>query len=437
MSFSLGASALTLWLCSSAGAAAPKVHQAPPDPQSVAPEPSTPNWYDPKARRWSGFAQIDYIDRQSSLDELSPSDRHPLNERRFLLRNARLRYQRAWSHVSMRAELELLLSPGVVRPTNVELRLHSGELLGVDARVELRAGLIPIPFGFEMNAQGHGDRFFGERSMISRAFLPGRFDLGLAVLGQYRSLSVIFAVQNGEPVGVGKFSYLDPNKAKDLTARVSVAQDLGSKFHLQGGASWIWGKGFSPGTAPTKDRFEWLDIDNDGIVSQSELLPVPGNAGRASENFERWAVGADLRAYSTILWGQRTSLLAEGAFGQNMDRAIAIADPMLLGRDQRSFGYYVGLTQEIGPWVEVGTRYEHYEPNADRLELFKGINVISRRKFRAVSLGAALRAKLSTTTKARVLVEYEFQDNALGRDRVGRPGKLNNNTFRTRVEVVF
>lgn len=429
------------WLSLPSTGMATTIPDSPKSSPSAAPELSTPAWHDPKARRWSGFSQADYVNRQSSLDELSAADRRPLNENRFVLRNARLRYQRAWKHrwmhLALRTELELLLAPGVVRPTNVELRLHSGDLLGPKARIELSAGLIAIPFGFEMHAQGHGDRFFGERSMVTRAFLPGRFDLGLALWGHYKALSVVVALQNGEPIGVGNFAYLDPNKSKDITARAQLAQDVFPWLHLQGGVSWLWGKGFSPGSAPTKDRFEWLDIDGNGIVAKSELLPIPGAAGRASESFERWAVGADFRAYTTILWKQRTSFLAEGAFGQNMDRAIAIADPVLLGRDQRSFGYYVGLTQEIGPWVEVGTRYEHYEPNADRLELFDGINVIARRKFRAVNLGAALRYRFNRSTKARLLVEYEFQDNALGRTSTGRPAKLNNNTFRTRVEVVF
>lgn len=405
--------------------------------QSAAPPSGVPTWHDPKARHWSGFTQIDFLHRQSSLDELSPADRHPLNEKRFLLRNARLRYQRAWNYVSLRNELELLLGPGVVRPTNVEIRLHSAQLLGPDLRLELAAGLIPIPFGFEMNAQGHADRFFGERAMISRAFLPGRFDLGVAFWAHYRAVSLVFAIQNGEPIGVSDFSYQDPNSAKDLSARLQARRDLLPWLHVQGGVSWLRGTGFSPGTAPTKDRFEWLDLDENGVVTTQELVAIPGSAGRDSKNFERWALGADFRAYTTILWGQRTSFLAEGAFGQNMDRAIAIADPVLLGRDQRSFGYYFGLTQEIGPWVEIGTRYDHYEPNADRLELFDGLNVIARRKFRNLGIGAALRLRLNRTTRARILVEYEFQDNAMGRDPIGKPAKLDNNSFRTRVEVVF
>jgi hypothetical protein len=199
----------------------------------------------------------------------------------------------------------------------------------------------------------------------------------------------------------------------------------------------IYGYGFSAGTPPSKDSFEWQDLNEDGRVTESELIPIPGSAGRPSQNFERWGVGADAQLWTQIPKLGQLMLYGEAAFGVNLDRGVAIADPVLLGRDQRSLGWYVALTQDFTKWVTLGVRYDQYEPSRDALELFDGITVVTRRRFRNLSTGVSTQFWPVERVKFRFLAEYEHQWNTLGRDNAGRPAQLDNDTLRFRMEMVF
>ena len=44
------------------------------------------------------------------------------------------------------------------------------------------------------------------------------------------------------------------------------------------------------------------------------------------------------------------------------------ADPVATGRDLRELGYYFGVSQTITPYMQVGLRYDFYDPDADRQE---------------------------------------------------------------------
>ena len=280
-------------------------------------------------------------------------------------------------------------------------------------------------------------RFFAERSLTAFSFVPGRFDLGVGAMGRVWNIEWFLAVQNGEPTASGAYAYEDPNAAKDIAGRVKVQGHLFGGINGAWGGSLIHGRGFSPGTAPSKDSFEWRDLNEDGRVIVSELIPIPGSAGRPSENFRRWGVGTDAQ-----LWGQvpglgRLLVYGEFALGVNLDRAVAPADPVLLGRDQRSIGFYLAAVQELTKHATVGVRVEQYEPNVDALELFDGITVVTRRRFRTLTAGASGNWTTLGSARAHLLAEYEVQRNSLGRDNRGLPAQLDNNTLRLRMEVAF
>jgi len=385
----------------------------------------------------SGFIQTDYLVRDISLDELSDSTGEPLNEDGFLMRNARLRFESDWRWVGMYGEIEMFTAGRTARP--VALDVHA-QLPGKDGKpplLQVRAGIFPVAFGFEDFQQGNADRFFGERALFSHAFVPGRFDTGAALSGHIWGVDWIVAVQNGEPLGAANYDVVDPNAAKDVSGRVRVRGDLFGGVRAAGAVSMLYGKGFSAGTPPTKDTFEWRDLNEDGRVLPSELIPIPGSAGRPSENFKRWGLGADFQIWAPIPRLGELMFYGEAAIGVNLDRAVAPADPVLLGRDQRSIGFYVAAVQEFAEYFKVGARFEQYEPNVDSLELFDGVTVITRRRFRTLTSGISANTKLSATVRARLLIEYEFQRNSLGRNNQGRPAQLDNNTFRVRAEVVF
>lgn len=386
----------------------------------------------------SGYAQVDYLRRQISLDEVSDGSGEALNEDRFLVRRARLRVDRDWRYVGLTSVTELFAGDHAVRP--VAFDLHAGlpsREPGAPPLLAFRAGLFPVPFGYENYEETDDQRFFGERTLVAYGLVPGRFDLGAALSGHIWAVDWIVAVQNGEPLDVGRFAYEDPNAAKDIAGRVRVSGNLTPTVRAAVATSMLYGRGFSAGTPPTKDSFEWRDLNEDGRVLPSELIPIPGSAGRPSANFERWGLGADLQLWTEVPGLGRLFVYGEVAVAVNLDRAVAPADPVLLGRDQRGFGFYVAATQALTEHATIGARFEQYEPNADSLELFDGITVVTRRRFRTATAGVSANLAMSDTARARVHAEYEHQQNSLGRDNRGRPAQLDNDTVRLRFEVVF
>lgn len=245
-------------------------------------------------------------------------------------------------------------------------------------------------------------------------------------------------IYNGQPIDAPGYGFRDPNRAKDVVGRLHLRGPLFSWLEGAMGFSFLRGRGFSAGTPPTKDDFEWTDLNEDGRVTVAELIPIPGSAGRPSENFERWAIGTDVQLRSEI--PKLGPLLVYGEFAvlQNVDRGIAVADPVLLGRDQRGVGWYAGFVQSLTRHAGVGLRYDEYRPNLDALEPYDGTVVITRQRFRTLSSGVSGYLRHDDHIRARLLFEYEWQlDNDLGRDANGRPAKLDNDTFRIRAEVAF
>ena len=385
---------------------------------------------------FSGFAQIDYLRLDRSFDELDDGTGEPLNENRFTIRRARLRMDKTWNHFGLTSITELL-SGDKVQQVGLEALASLGSLDDNDASpLVFRAGLFPVPFGYESYNQPAPNRFFGERTLFVESFVPGRFDLGAALSGSLLGFDWIVAIQNGEPNG-SPFAFDDPNDAKDISARVQFHSDLWKDTRLSIGTSFLRGEGFSPGTEPTKDSFEWRDLNEDGRVLPSELIPIPGASGRPSQNFDRFGVGADFQLTTQFPYLGDAFIYGEFAFGSNLDRGVAPADPTLLGRDQRGFGAYIAWVQEFSERFTLGLRFEHYDPNMDALELAGGITVVSEQKFNTLTSGLAYNTHLMGGARARVLAEYELQDNRLGRDDTGRPANIDNDTFRLRFEVRY
>lgn len=384
-----------------------------------------------------GFAQVDFLHRQISRDELSDGSREPLNETGFLLRNARLGVAGEWRYVGARAQADFFSNGLGVRPATVDVHAQWPGKIGKPPIVRLSVGLLRVPFGFENHDQTDVARFFGERSLVSHALIPGLFDVGAQLSGHFWAIDWALGVHNGQPVGAPGFGYRDPNRAKDYVGRVHTRGHLTPWFDAGLGFSFLTGKGFSAGTSPTKDSFDWVDLNEDGRVSVAELIPIAGSAGRPSQNFSRWGVGADVQLRFAIPKLGTMMLYAEGAIASNLDRAIAIADPVLLGRDQRGIGWYGGLTQAFTRHASIGFRYDEYYPSLDALEPFDGRTVVTRRPFRTFASGIAAHLRAGPRIRARLLVEYEHQRNSLGRSATGRPEQLPNDTLRVRSEVAF
>ena len=383
----------------------------------------------------SGFVQADLNVKQTSQDQLNASTGVPLNDNRFLIRRARLRAAVDQGYFAGAFELDANTVNGAqVRPLNVEATLKwPSEGVPLAA---LTAGLFKIPFGFEV-LQSDRDRLFAERSTFVRALFPGEYDLGMRLAGGWRFVRYALAVQNGEPLGESTFSLRDPNQAKDITGRLGIVSQVAEMVAVQAGFSTLAGKGFHKGVPPTKPTLIWQDLNENGRYDPLELIVSPGTSGQPSQNFSRYAVGADALVSVEYFKNAGTTIYGEFARGKNLDRGFLIADPYgPLGRDLREWGYYVAVVQSLGTHFKAGLRYDYYNPDLDSADRQAAVAVPSSQDISTVSFAIAAVGKVGALS-GRLIVEYDWIADHQGRNISGIPTDLKNNVFTLRSEVAF
>jgi len=386
-----------------------------------------------RALRFSGYLQVDWrVFDQSSVDEVNASTRAPLNQDRFVLRRARLRADAERGLFSGAFELDANTVNGAqVRPVDAEISVRAPEREGSTwPTAKLSVGLFKIPFGVEVPERELA-RPFLERSTVSRALFPGE-DLGVRLGVRYRFADLTLAVMNGHPSGDRTFPLLDPDGAKELVGRLGVTAKLTRAVAIRVGASGDHGKGFHEGTPTTKDQLVWRDDNGDGIVQATEIQVTPGSSATPSDQFGRFAVGADARVSVSFAPGFELVLSAEVMRAENLDRGLEPADPTGAGYDLRELGYYLGLTQELTAWGLVGIRYDRYDPDQDAHELEPTAVVPRDRSYQTLALLGFVRYE-----RARLAVEYDHNDNALGRDVNGKPTTLASDSLTVRAQLEF
>jgi hypothetical protein len=387
------------------------------------------------AIRLSGYIHADgVIVDQSSADEVNPSTGEPLNDNRFLIRRAVLRTDLAYGIVSGAAEIEA----NTVRSPTVRLIVAEASARwpsdqpGEPPLVMASMGQFLIPFGFETQ-QRPIERLFLDASNMTRALFPGFYDLGLRVQGGWKFIRYQAAIMNGEPLGERSFPGRDPNGSKDLIGRLGIDTDVIPGLRIQAGVSGLAGTGFHQGTPSTKDVLVWRDVNEDGIVQPSEIQAEAGTAGTPSQNFKRSAVGADLRVRADVPWLGAFFGYFEAMWAVNLDRGFQIADPVAVGRDVRERGFVVGAAQEITEWALVGVRWDRYDPDADAFDQ-QGASLVP--KDSSVST-LAFMGSVQYPPFGRLILEYDHNDNALGRGSNGAPARLANDTLTLRAQVGF
>ena len=386
--------------------------------------------------RLSGFIQTDFTAKQISEDQLNSATGAPLNEDRIFIRRARLRATLDQRYLAGVFEIDANTVSGLqVRPMDVEatVKWPGGEV----PLVALSAGIFKIPFGYEVIQRDY-ERLFAERSTFIRAFFPGEYDLGARVAGGWRFVRYALAVQNGEPLGESTFPARDPNQAKDITGRLGILSNVADGVAVQAGFSALTGKGFHKGTPPTKQTLTWSDRNEDGQYTGSgELIVSPGTSGQPSQNFSRYAIGADALVTVEYFKSAGTTVYAEFARASNLDRGVLPADPLgPLGRDMREWGYYVAAVQDIGRHFKLGFRYDYYNPDMDSTDRQATVTVLSSQAVSTYSTALALVEK-SSALSGRLVAEYDVVRDHQGRDSNGLPADLRNNVFTLRAEVAF
>jgi hypothetical protein len=376
------------------------------------------------------YLQLQYESHQDSNNQLFQGGA-PQNKDRFDVRRARLISVGEWRYAALVFELDA----NTVNGPHVDVRKAEGSLQyrpdrSKPALVMATMGLFDTPFGYEL-VEIPRTRWFMEQSTAARALWPGSADVGVRLAGAAGFFRWTVAVVNGHPLGeTSPYALQDPLAWKDVVLRFGVDVRPRADFHVAGGISSERGKGFHAGSDATPASVQWVDVNRDGKLQANELIGVPAQAARASQSFDRFALGADLRLHFRSRLGV-TKLYGEVVVASNMDRGLFVADPALTQVDQRELGYYVGLVQEIGRYGVVGFRYDVYDPNLDAFD---------SRRARLLPYGQAITtyAPLVGATlseHARLVFEYDFIDNALGRDSQGVPASLAMNTWTLRLQV--
>jgi hypothetical protein len=386
------------------------------------------------ALRWSGYLQIDWVvHNQASENELNLSTGAPLNQDRFTLRRGHLRADAEHGLLSGALEIDANTTNGAqLRPIDAEIAVHWPEHPSPEVpRLALSAGLMKIPFGFEV-PERDVERPFLERSSVARALFPGEFDLGAQLQATYRFCSLAIALMNGHPLADRTLPALAPDRQREVVGRLGVKAVIAPSVLFEIGVSADTGVGFHPGTPTTKSQLVWRDDNGDGIVQATEVQVIAGSSATPSEQFHRFALGGDARLSWRLFPDAELALRAEIMRGSNLDRGIEPADPIGAGYDLRELGWYVGATEEVTRWVLLGVRYDHYNPDQDGYEQ-RAVRVVPRdRSYSTLALLAMLRYG-----DARLSVEYDRNHNALGRSPSGAPATLPSDALTARAQLRF
>lgn len=392
-----------------------------------------PEWLKPFSVM--SYVQAEYQSHQDSEDQVQQGGA-PLNRDRFLLRRARVRLDGDWqfAHLQVEADgntssgpqLRILHAFGTLKLPQINPDAHTRDL----PIAAVTMGLFDTPFGYEL-LESPRTRFFMERTTQSRAFYPGEPDVGVKFYGGMYFVRWSVAAMNGEPLEEKNgFAGLSPHSAKDVIFKLGTDFFPRPGLEIAANVSGLRGQGFHSGQDATKNQITWRDTNEDGQIQPSELAGQPATAATPSQNFTRWAVGADAQVRLDTRFG-RSTLYGELVVAQNMDRALYVADPVLTGTDIRELGFYVGLTQEITKYGIVGFRYDYYDPNSDFLDKRSGRIIPQSLSVQTFSplVGLVL------PDRARLLFQYDIIRDHFARSTTGIPADLKNDAWTLRLQV--
>ena len=426
----LGCSIAAALVLGAGRAAAEPVPDAEPAAGATSIRPAT------SRRGWqvdlTGYVQADSIAwSQDSVDELDPATGEPLNQERFLIRRGRLRAEARRGPLSASFELDgnTIHSP--------EARILGAQVgYAFPARgaplVALTAGLFRTPFGAEV-PMAERIKPFLEPPAFARGLFPGNFDAGVMASGSYGLARWAVALVNGAPVLDRQWRGRDPSSSYDLVGRVGAVVAGPRELRVELGVSAITGQGFHAGTPPTKDGFQWVDENQNGIIDGvHELQVVPGTPGTPSESFDRDALGADLQVHWCLCALGTGVAFGEVVLATNLDRGLLYADPVAASRDLRHLGFAIGAVQNLGRYAQAGVRYDRYDVDRDAIER-GGVAIIGvDRVFSTLAVMAAAR-----WSEARFSVQYDHERNPFGRDDAGNPTTRRADRVTVRAQVGF
>jgi len=268
-----------------------------------------------KKLKFSGYIQARWAWREAAVYNATPAGAP--SQTNFFIRRARLKavYDADWSQYAL--QIDATTRGVLLKEAYATLKLPKG--LAIDAGLQL------MPFGYEVLVRSSADLDLLERALVTRFYVAGEYDLGIALKGVYGPLDFKVGLFNGNGIDAwsfaSAFSGLDNDQLKDVIGRVGV--DLGI---VTGGVSGWYGKVTNYSAAP--------DV-----------------------TYDRYRAGADVQVYLDLLPLGGTALKGEFIWGRTGPGTGATQG------GKTGHGWYALATQNVGPYQQLAVRWEEFTPN--------------------------------------------------------------------------
>ncbi|MGC4001063.1 MAG: porin [Anaeromyxobacter sp.] len=277
-----------------------------------------------KRIKLSGYIQARYAWQEAAANHYGATPAVPPGQQNFFIRRGRIKTVYDGDLTQYVLQLDATPSGVGIKEGYATLKLPAG--FAVDAGLQL------FPFGYEVLVRSSADLDLLERARVTRAYLGGEYDLGVALRGAYGPLNFKVGVFNGNGIDA-KTSGLDNDQLKDVIGRIGL--DFGM---VTGGVSGWYGK-----------------TRNYSSLAATE----PSDP----QDYDRKRLGADLQVFLDLLPIGGTALKGEYIMGTTTisDKNGGAGD--LLGK--KGNGWYGLLTQNVGSWNQVAVRFEEFTPDKE------------------------------------------------------------------------
>ncbi len=281
-----------------------------------------------KRLKLSGYIQALYVWQEAVRYNGSAAATPPTTPagQNFTVARGRFKvaYDADWSQYTL--QIDVVPTLVGIKEAYVSLKLPYG--------LALDAGLQLMPFGYEVFTRSSSDLDTLARARVTRAFLLGEYDLGVALRGKLSLVNFKVGLFNGNGINSGQTGK-DNDQLKDVIGRAWV--DLGV---VTAGASGWYGKTINYARADDKE-YPRTRVAVDAQLFL-DLLPLGGTALKGE-----------------YMWGQTTIGTANSDLGAGGNLpGLTSAAPVPTG----SGWYLIGL-QNVGPWNQLAVKYEQYRPD--------------------------------------------------------------------------
>jgi len=281
-----------------------------------------------KKLKFSGYIQALYIWQEAVRYNTSATATPPTTPagQNFTVARGRFKaaYDADWSQYV--PQIDVIPTQVGIKEAYVSIKLPYG--------LALDAGLQLMPFGYEVFTRSSSDLDTLSRSRVTRAFLAGEYDLGVALRGKLSMVNFKVGLFNGNGVNSGQTGK-DNDQLKDVIGRAWI--DLGM---VTAGASGWYGKTINYARADDKEYPRTRAAVDAQLFL--DLLPIGGTALKGE-----------------YMWGQTTIGTASNNLGAGGNLpSLTSSAPVPTG----SGWYLIGL-QNVGPWNQLAVKYEQYRPD--------------------------------------------------------------------------